>query len=236
VQRTILVVEDDSALRDSIAYNLRGEGYDVIIAEDGIAALDIAREQSISLVLLDLMLPRLSGLDVCRQLRARPETANTPIMMVTARGEETDKVVGLELGADDYVTKPFSWKELHARVRALLRRGEHAQSVSAQPAETAQVLTAGDLRIDVDRREVLRGGRTIELPARLFDLLVYLVRNNGLVLTRDRLLQNVWDYEYTGDTRTVDVHVRWLRERIEDDPANPKLIQTVRGVGYRFKG
>jgi two-component system alkaline phosphatase synthesis response regulator PhoP len=235
MQRTILVVEDDSTLRDTLAYNLRSEGYDVVTAEDGVAALDIARKQPLVLVLLDLMLPRLSGLDVCRQLRAQPETANIPIMMLTARGEETDKVVGLELGADDYVTKPFSWKEVHARVRALLRRGEHNQA-SAATAEMAQALAAGDLRIDVGRREVLRGDREIELPARLFDLLAYLVRNNGLVLTRDQLLQHVWGYEYAGDTRTVDVHMRWLREKIEDDPANPRLIQTVRGVGYRFKG
>jgi DNA-binding response OmpR family regulator len=237
-QRTILVVEDDAPLRDTIAYNLRGEGYLVLTAADGVTALDVARQNPVSLVLLDLMLPRLDGLDVCRQLRSRPETAQTPILMLTARGEETDKVVGLELGADDYVTKPFSWKELRARVRALLRRGEQAPPL-AQPEPGAQadgrVLTSGDLRIDVDRREVRRGEREIELPARLFDLLVYMVRNRGLVLTRDRLLQHVWGYDYAGDTRTVDVHMRWLRERLEDDPAAPQLVLTVRGVGYRFK-
>ncbi len=186
------------------------------------------------------MLPRLDGLDVCRQLRAREETANVPILMLTARGEETDKVVGLEMGADDYVTKPFSWKELRARVRALLRRGEHAPAATATglegPGSEGRVLVSGDLRVDVDRREVRRGEREIELPARLFDLLVYMVRNKGLVLTRDRLLQHVWGYDYAGDTRTVDVHMRWLREKFEDDPANPTLILTVRGVGYRFKG
>jgi DNA-binding response OmpR family regulator len=239
-QRTILVVEDDDALRDTIAYNLKGEGYAVLTAADGVAALDIARRQPVSLVLLDLMLPRLDGLDVCRQLRAREETANVPILMLTARGEETDKVVGLEMGADDYVTKPFSWKELRARVRALLRRGEHAPSAPAAATDGAgpegRVLVLGDLRVDVDRREVRRGEREIELPARLFDLLVYMVRNKGLVLTRDRLLQHVWGYDYAGDTRTVDVHMRWLREKFEDDPANPALILTVRGVGYRFKG
>jgi DNA-binding response OmpR family regulator len=238
-QRTILIVEDDAPLRDTIAYNLRGEGYLVLTAADGVAALDIARQNPISLVLLDLMLPRLDGLDVCRQLRSRPETAQTPILMLTARGEETDKVVGLELGADDYVTKPFSWKELRARVRALLRRGEQTPLVAQMevgPHEDGRVLTSGDLRIDVDRREVRRGEREIELPARLFDLLVYMVRNRGLVLTRDRLLQHVWGYDYAGDTRTVDVHMRWLRERLEDDPANPQLVLTVRGVGYRFKG
>ena len=235
--RTILVVEDDAALRDTIAYNLRGEGYLVLTAADGVAGLEAARQNPVSLVLLDLMLPRLDGLDVCRQLRAKPETANTPILMLTARGEETDKVVGLELGADDYVTKPFSWKELRARVRALLRRGVPVPASTAEPAPPeSRVLTNGDLRIDVDRREVTRGERQIELPARLFELLVYMVRNHGLVLTRDRLLQHVWGYDYAGDTRTVDVHVRWLREKLEDDPANPQLIQTVRGVGYRFKG
>jgi two-component system alkaline phosphatase synthesis response regulator PhoP len=160
--------------------------------------------------------------------------------MLTARGEETDKVIGLELGADDYVTKPFSWKELRARVRALLRRGEHTPAAASAAIENTgedrRILTSGDLHIDVDRREVRRGDREIELPTRLFDLLVYLVRNKGLVLTRDRLLQHVWGYDYAGDTRTVDVHMRWLREKLEDDPASPQLLLTVRGVGYRYKG
>ena len=240
MERTILVVEDDAALRDTIAYNLRGEGYAVLTAADGISALEIAHQNPVSLVMLDLMLPRLDGLDVCRQLRTRSETANTPILMLTARGEETDKVIGLELGADDYVTKPFSWKELRARVRALLRRGEHTPTSGSATADNSpedrRVLTSGDLHIDVDRREVKRGEREIELPTRLFDLLVYLVRNKGLVLTRDRLLQHVWGYDYAGDTRTVDVHMRWLREKLEDDPASPQLLLTVRGVGYRYKG
>src|SRR5579885_2514518 len=240
IPRTLLVVEDDGALRDTIAYNLRREGYHVVTAADGVAALRLAQQQPPALVLLDLMLPRLDGWDVCRQLHAQPETARVPILMLTARGEETDKVIGLELGADDYVTKPFSWKELRARVRALLRRGEHAPAAANAGAESAaeggRILASGDLRIDVDRREVRRGEREIELPARLFDLLVYLVRNKGLVLTRDRLLQHVWGYDYTGDTRTVDVHMRWLREKLEDDPANPQLLLTVRGVGYRYKG
>jgi DNA-binding response OmpR family regulator len=236
-RRTILVVEDDATLRDTVAYNLRGEGYAVIAVADGVTALQAIGDNNVSLVLLDLMLPRLNGLDVCRQLRAHQETAHLPILMLTALGDEADKVVGLELGADDYVTKPFSWKELRARVRALLRRGEHTSSDVTSASETeTRVLEVGDVRIDPDRREVQRGDRQIELPARLFDLLVYMVRNKGLVLTRDRLLQHVWGYDYTGDTRTVDVHMRWLREKLEDDPANPTLIQTVRGVGYRFKG
>ena len=228
------------ALRDTIAYNLRGEGYLVLTAGDGVAALDLARAHTVSLVLLDIMLPRLDGLDVTRRLRALPETARVPILILTARGDESDKVIGLELGADDYVTKPFGWKELRARVRALLRRGEQGMSPPALTPDAARqesrVLLAGDVRVDVDRREVWRGEREIDLPARLFDLLVYMMRNKGLVLTRDRLLQHVWGYDYAGETRTVDVHIRWLREKLEDDPANPALIQTVRGVGYRFKG
>lgn len=241
MERTILVVEDDATLRDTIAYNLRGEGYGVLTANDGITALEVAWQNPVSLILLDLMLPRLDGLDVCRQLRNKPETAHIPILMLTARGEETDKVVGLELGADDYVTKPFSWKELRARIRALLRRGEQPPAADIShgalgPTAEDRILIVNELRIDVGRRQVWRGDREIDLPARLFDLLVYMVRNRGIVLTRDRLLQHVWGYDFAGDTRTVDVHMRWLREKLENDPAHPEWLQTVRGVGYRFKG
>jgi two-component system alkaline phosphatase synthesis response regulator PhoP len=232
--RTILVVEDDAPLRDTLAYNLRAEGYQVLTASDGVTALDLARQKPVSLVLLDLMLPRLDGLEVCRQLRSKPETADIAILMLTARVSETDMVVGLELGADDYVTKPYAWNELRARIRALLRRGGHKGA--PDPADDVRQLTAGHLTVDLDRREVRRRGEEIVLPARLFDLLVYFMRNRGNVLTRDRLLEKVWGYDYEGDTRTIDVHIRWLRERIEDDPANPQLVQTVRGVGYRFKG
>ncbi len=238
-QRTLLVVEDDAALRDTIAYNLRREGYHVVTAADGVAALQLALQQPPALVLLDLMLPRLDGLDVCRQLRAKPETAHVPILMLTARGEESDKVVGLELGADDYVTKPFSWNELRARVRALLRRGDQPVAVASVTADTApqpHIMVAGELQIDEDRREVTKRGELIDLNARLFDLLAYMVRNKGTVLTRDRILEHVWGYEYDGDNRTVDVYVRWLREKLEDDASNPLMILTVRGVGYRFKG
>jgi len=239
-QRTLLVVEDDAALRETIVYNLRREGYLVLSAADGVTALEVARQQPPALVLLDLMLPRLDGLDVCRQLRGRPETASVPILMLTARGEESDVVVGLEMGADDYVTKPFSWNELRARIRALLRRGEQPLTGQGDAATEGQsdahILTAGDIRIDEDRREVFKRDRPIELQARLFDLLAYMVRNRGTVLTRDRLLEHVWGYEYNGDNRTVDVYVRWLREKLEDDAASPQLILTVRGVGYRFKG
>ncbi len=237
-QRPILVVEDDDALRETLAYNLRAEGYETLLAADGVVALELARRQAVALVILDVMLPRLDGLDVLRQLRARPDTASLPVLMLTARAEESDIVVGLELGADDYVTKPFSWNEVRARVRALLRRGAQragGDEATSEPAQSEPIVI-GDLRIDEDRREVRKGERVIELPARLFELLVYMARRPGVVLTRGRLLENVWGYDFAGDTRTVDVHVRWLREKIEDDPANPLLVQTVRGVGYRFKG
>ena len=237
-QRPILVVEDDDDLRETLAYNLRVEGYETLLAADGVAALELARRQPVALVILDVMLPRLDGLSVLRQLRARPETAALPVLMLTARAEESDIVVGLELGADDYVAKPFSWNELRARLRALLRRGGPRANgdEAASGQERSEPITVGDLRIDEDRREARRGDRLIELPPRLFDLLLYLARHPGTVLTRGRLLEHVWGYDYAGDTRTVDVHVRWLREKIEDDPANPQLIQTVRGVGYRLKG
>ena len=236
-QRPILVVEDDDALRETLAYNLGADGYETLLAEDGVVALDLARRQPVALVILDVMLPRLDGLEVLRQLRARPETASIPVLMLTARAEESDIVVGLELGADDYVTKPFSWNEVRARVRALLRRGaQRAEEPGGSEPPPGDQIVVGDLRIDEDRREVRKGDRVIELPARLFELLLYLARHRGVVLTRGRLLENVWGYDYVGDTRTVDVHVRWLREKIEDDPANPQLVQTVRGVGYRFKG
>jgi two-component system, OmpR family, alkaline phosphatase synthesis response regulator PhoP len=238
MERTILVVEDDAALRDTIAYNLRGEGFAVLKAADGVAALEEVRRHDVSLVMLDLMLPRLDGWEVCRQIRANPRTAKLPILMLTARAEVTDKVVGLELGADDYVTKPFTWNEVRARVRALLRRGDQTgdRKPNGSGGDEDRVLVADGVRIDVDRREVTKGERHIELQPKLFDLLVYMVRYRGTVLTRDRLLEHVWGYEYAGDTRTVDVHIRWLREKLEDDPAVPQLIQTVRGVGYRFKG
>src|SRR5262250_2412953 len=235
---TILLVEDAYELAQVIMRELEASGYRVLHADNGLRALELHALVQPGLVVLDWMLPELDGLEVLRRLR---QIAPTPVLMLTARGEETDKVVGLELGADDYVTKPFGWAELRARIRALLRRGEQTAAgvtsqVTAEAPPEGRVLVAGDLRIDVDRHEVQRGERQIELPARLFDLLVYLVRNKGLVLTRDRLLQHVWGYDYAGDTRTVDVHVRWLRERLEDDPARPVLVQTVRGVGYRFRG
>ncbi len=238
----VLVVEDDADIRDTVAYNLRQEGYQVRAVADGAAALEATRQRAPALVILDLMLPRVDGLEVCRRLRAQPTTASVPILILTARAEETDIIVGLEMGADDYVTKPFSWAELRARIRALLRRATPAPPPTGDTLGRTPVLEVGgsgpsaELRIDEDRREVVLRGQPVELPARLFDLLTYFVRNKGLVLTRDRLLERVWGSDYEGDPRTVDVYVRWLREKIEQDAANPQLILTVRGVGYRFKG
>ncbi len=241
--RKILVVDDEAVLVETIAYNLEQAGYQVITAADGGSALEAARRETPDLVILDIMLPEMDGLEVCRQLRREHTTATIPIMMLTAKGDEIDKVVGLEVGADDYVTKPFGRRELLARVRALLRRADYpaagddhaAQETSGEVPRPSRELVAGPLRIDLAGRRVNCRGQDLELQPKQFDLLTYLVRNRGTVLTRDQLLQNVWGYDYVGDTRTVDVHVRWLREKLEEDPANPKLIQTVRGVGYCFR-
>jgi DNA-binding response OmpR family regulator len=246
VGRKILIVDDEAVLVETIAYNLEQAGYQVLTAADGASALEVAHRDAPDLIILDIMLPEMDGLEVCRQLRREDNTAATPIIMLTARGDEIDKVVGLEVGADDYVTKPFGRRELLARVRALLRRSDYppaqadqnAQNVpgDASPSQrTGRELLAGPLRIDLAGRRVNCRGKELELQPKQFDLLTYLVRNRGTVLTRDQLLQNVWGYDYVGDTRTVDVHVRWLREKLEEDPANPKLIQTVRGVGYCFR-
>jgi len=243
VARKILVVDDEPVLVETIAYNLEQAGYQVLTAADGRSALEAARRETPDLVILDLMLPEMDGLEVCRQLRREHTTATIPIMMLTAKGDEIDKVVGLEVGADDYVTKPFGRRELLARVRALLRRADYptagndhtSQETSGEVPRPSRELVAGPLRIDLAGRRVNCRGQDLELQPKQFDLLTYLVRNRGTVLTRDQLLQNVWGYDYVGDTRTVDVHVRWLREKLEEDPANPRLIQTVRGVGYCFR-
>ena len=241
--RKILVVDDEPVLVETIAYNLEQAGYQVTTAADGSSALEAAHRETPDLIILDIMLPEMDGLEVCRQLRRESNTTTTPIMMLTAKGDEIDKVVGLEVGADDYVTKPFGRRELLARVRALLRRSEYTpaseeRSASASVAEVprqTRELVAGPIRIDLAGRRVHCRGQELELQPKQFELLTYLVRNRGTVLTRDQLLHNVWGYDYVGDTRTVDVHVRWLREKLEEDPANPRLIQTVRGVGYVFR-
>lgn len=220
----LLLVEDDQTLRETLAYNLAREGYQVIEAGDGVRALDLAREHKPDLVVLDIMLPALDGLTVCRALRHEMQV---PIVLLTARGGEVDRIVGLDSGADDYIVKPFSLGELLARLRAVLRRGRSDQALK---------LESGDLTLDLVAHRAVRGGAPVSLSPKEFDLLAELIRHKGAVLTRDLLLQRVWGFDYAGDTRTVDVHIRWLREKIEPDPAHPERIETVRGIGYRFSG
>jgi DNA-binding response OmpR family regulator len=222
----VLVVDDEKTLLATLKYNLEHEGFEVELAMDGDAAIAQARSTRPDLIVLDLMLPGRSGLDVCRILRAE---MTTPIIMLTAKAEEVDKVVGLEVGADDYLTKPFSMRELMARVRSLLRR-------ATMPVEEKESLASGDLVIDLRRREVRRESRVLNLKPKEYDLLVFLARNRGRALTRDQILSDVWGYDFLGDSRTVDVHVRWLREKIEDEPGKPVRLLTVRGAGYRFDG
>jgi len=225
--KTILVVDDEPTLVATLKYNLERESFRVLEAVDGEAALEAARAGHPDLIVLDLMLPGLSGLEVCRILR---KETRAPIIMLTAKDAEVDKVVGLETGADDYVTKPFGMPELMARVRALLRRAE--PSVDNAPA----AMESGDLRVDLTRREAQRGGSTLRLKPRELDLLGFFMRRPGRAFSREELLKQVWGYEFADDTRTVDVHVRWLRQKIEPDPAQPSRLITVRGVGYRFEG
>jgi DNA-binding response OmpR family regulator len=234
-QDRILVVEDDLTLLETLEYNLAGEGYAVTTAADGLTALEVAREEQPDLIVLDLMLPRLDGFEVCRILRRE---TNVPILMLTARTDEVDRVVGLEVGADDYLTKPFSMRELLARVKALLRRVRliREEVTGEQRVSGTEQLSFGDLVIDLDRREVLVRGEGLRLKPKEFDLLVFLARHPGMALSRDLLLERVWGWEYGGGSRTVDVHVRWLREKVEADPSNPERIVTVRGVGYCFEG
>ncbi|MBC8511484.1 MAG: response regulator transcription factor [Dehalococcoidia bacterium] len=229
----ILVVEDDKTLLDVLKYNLIKERYSVVTAVDGVQALEFARSEKPDLILLDIMLPKLDGFEVCRILR---KEMTMPILMLTAKVGEIDKVVGLELGADDYLTKPFSLKELLARIRAMLRRVEMVEQEMLSSNETAPpTIRVGDLEIDLARYQVSRGGSALELSPKEFELLAFLAKNKRQVFSRDRLLEKVWGYDYAGDTRTVDVHIRWLRQRIENDPAHPRHLLTVRGVGYKFE-
>ena len=225
--RTILVVDDEPTVRETLAENLQREGYRVVTASDGREALARFRGQRPDLVILDVMLPELSGVEVCRIIRA--ESA-VPILMLTAKDAEMDTVVGLEVGADDYVTKPFSLRELLARVRALLRRLEQ-QAVEAPPA----VIDLGSVQVDLAGHRLLRDGHAVAIKPKAFDLLAFLVRHPGQVFTRDQLLEHVWGYDYAGETRTVDVHMHWLRSDIEADTGHPTFLQTVRGVGYVFR-
>ena len=225
----VLIVEDEESLADPLAFLLRKEGFEATVVGDGPSALAEFDRAGADIVLLDLMLPGMSGTDVCKQLRAR---SSVPVIMVTARDSEIDKVVGLELGADDYVTKPYSARELIARIRAVLRRGGDTDD----PGLYDGVLEAGPVRMDVERHVVSVNGEPITLPLKEFDLLEYLMRNSGRVLTRGQLIDRVWGADYVGDTKTLDVHVKRLRSKIEADPANPVHLVTVRGLGYKLEG
>ena len=227
--QTILLVDDEQTLREVVAAALRDEGYRVAEAADGAAALEEFRAETPDLVLLDLMLPELSGVEVCRILRRE---SDVPILMLTAKGSETDRIVGLEIGADDYVTKPFSLRELVARVRALLRRSEVTGRRSAGASGPAGSLPLGRVEVDLAGHRLLRDGQPQAVKPKAFELLAFLLRNRGQAFTREQLLEHVWGYDYAGETRTVDVHVHWLRQLIEEDPHRPQLLETVRGVGY----
>ena len=225
----ILIVEDESSFSEAISFLLGKEGFETDVAENGRAALELFKASAYDLVLLDLMIPEVSGIDVCRAIRT---SSMVPIIMLTAKDSEVDKVVGLELGADDYVTKPYSSRELVARIKAVLRRGT-TESMDADSNSAIQV--AGNIRMDVERHQVTVNGTLINLPLKEFELLEFLMRNAGRVLTRGQLIDRVWGGDYYGDTKTLDVHIKRLRSKIEEDPANPQLIQTIRGLGYKFE-
>jgi len=226
----ILIVEDDQNLLATLKYNLRKEGYNTVTAVDGAEALDVARREKPDLIILDIMLPKLSGFEVCRILR---KEMTIPILMLTAKTDEVDKIVGLEIGADDYMTKPFSMRELLARIRSMLRRAEMSKLQLAIEQKTLEI---GDLEIDIGRHQASHKGARLDLTPKEYDLLVFLATNKGLVFSREQLLDKVWGYDYAGDTRTVDVHIRWLRQKIESDPAKPEHLVTVRGTGYKLEG
>lgn len=243
---TVLIVEDETTLLETLAYNLTRQGYEVLTATGGTQALDLARKQQPDVIVLDVMLPGLDGFEVCRTLRRE---MNVPILMLTARDEEVDKIVGLEVGADDYMTKPFSMREFLARVKALLRRVRlireelatqdrpaDAAMTSGATVEVEETMTFDNLEIDQARREVRVDGQPRRLKPKEFELLIFLARNRGIALSRDLILDRVWGWEHDGSSRTVDVHIRWLREKIEEEPSNARRIITVRGIGYRFDG
>jgi two-component system, OmpR family, response regulator len=230
----ILVVDDDKNILDVLKYNLAKEGYNIATAEDGIKALELARQEKPDLIILDIMLPGLGGLEVCRILR---KEMAVPILMLTAKIEEIDKVVGLELGADDYMTKPFSLRELLARIRAMLRRSQLTDRHTSTGEETKMtVLKAGNIEVDFAGHRVLINGSLIKLSPKEFDLLSFLIHNRGQVFNREQLVEKVWGYDYGGTARTVDVHMRSLRQKMEDDPDKPERLLTVHGFGYKFEG
>ncbi len=224
----ILIVEDESSFSEALAFLLGKEGFEVSVAEDGREALNIFAKEGADLILLDLMIPEISGVEVCRSIRA---TSHVPIIMLTAKDAEIDKVVGLELGADDYVTKPYSSRELIARIKAVLRRGIS----DAEVHEELEVITVGKIRLDTARHQAFNDGILMALPLKEFELLEFLMRNSGRVLTRSQLIDRVWGGDYFGDTKTLDVHIKRLRSKLEADPAHPVLIQTIRGLGYKLE-
>jgi len=231
MSKKLLIVEDEKSIIDILSFNLKREGYETIEAMDGETGLELARSDNPDLILLDVMLPKLDGFEVYRKLRQ--EGATTPVIMLTAREEESDKILGLEIGADDYITKPFSMRELLARIKANIRRSKMEESASGTSREGDQIV-AGDLRIDLGRLEVFKSGKPVDLTQREFELIKFLASAPNKVFSREELMEKVWNYDYYGDIRTVDVTIRRLREKIEDDPANPRYIITRRGAGYMF--
>ena len=232
----ILIVEDEISLQETLAYNLKKQGYEVVIAGDGPSAIEVVRSSKPDLILLDIMLPGMDGFEVCRKLRSE---VSTPVLMLTARDDEIDRVVGLEVGADDYLTKPFSMRELIARVKAMLRRVKIIRdeiNLINSGTDQRSFFEFDKIKIDLGRRELRVDNKIVNLKPKEFELLIYLIRHKNQVLSRDQILESVWGWEYIGDSRTVDVHVRWIREKIEEDPSNPKRIITARGAGYRFEG
>jgi DNA-binding response OmpR family regulator len=230
----ILVVEDEPTLQETLAYNLVRQGYQVETASDGQAALEKARQARPDFIVLDIMLPKLDGFEVCRILRSE---MNVPILMLTARDEEIDRVIGLEMGADDYMTKPFSMREFLARVKAQLRRVRLIrEEMDTEAVQHKEILRFGSLTLDLARREIQLDGQPLMVKPKEYDLLLFLARHRGQVLSRELILERVWGWDFSGGSRTVDVHIRWLREKIESNPAEPTRIVTVRGAGYRFEG
>lgn len=224
----IFAVEDEIHIQQLIKYNLEAGGYRVMVFDSGEGLMNEIRTNTPDLFILDIMLPGIDGLEICRQLRSNPKTRNVPVIMLTAKSEEFDKVLGLELGADDYITKPFSVRELVARVKAIFRR------VNTSPPVEPENVHHGDITIDFSRHEVYKKGKLLEMPLKEFELLKILIVNKGKVLSRELLLDKIWGFDYYGETRTVDVHIRYLRQKIEDDDSNPVYIETIRGIGYRF--
>lgn len=231
MEKTILIIEDEKNINDILAFKFEKEGYRTISAFDGVKGLEMALNENPDIILLDIMLPGMDGFEVCRRVRDR---SSVPIIMLTAREDEVDKVLGLELGADDYITKPYSARELTARVRANLRRSAYEVPEPVNPSSDVNTVVSGDLSINIERYEVLKGGETVDITLREFELLKFLATQPDKIFSREKLLENVWGYEYYGDVRTVDVTVRRLREKIEDDPSLPKYIITKRGLGYYF--